>query len=521
LGLCCEEARDLIGTQRSAASMTLHGDRSRSIVVDGSDGEPGGWRTDGDEQDLSDLYALVCPPNRPMRANADDLRRNPAFRRTTSAADLPAVRNWLAAPLTGLPDNNVGLLQLADRSEGDFTADDEAILVQLAQMACVAIDNAWLVEHLREANRRKDEFLATLAHELRNPLAPLSNGLQVMKLSGNDPKAVETSRVMMERQIEQMVRLIDDLMDVNRISRGRIELRRQRIDVARVVTQAVETSAPLIEAGRHTLTVDMPHGPLVVDGDETRLAQVLSNLLNNAAKYTEPGGRIHIAAERQKGKVVISVKDTGVGIPKTMLPRIFDLFTQVDKSLERAQGGVGIGLSLVKGLVELHGGNVEAKSEGHGKGSEFIVRLPVVDEAADPAPKPEKSMTGQLGGYRVLVADDNVDSATSLAMLLRLMGNEVHTAHDGLQAVRVARELQPDLALLDIGMPKLNGYETCQRIKEESGGRKVLLVALTGWGQDEDIRRSHLAGFDRHLVKPVEPAALEKLLGSMSARRAT
>jgi PAS domain S-box-containing protein len=520
LGLLSEEARELIGAERSAASITVHGDRTRSIVVDGHSDE--GWRSD-DEQDLADLYALVCPPNRPMRANAADLAGNPALRRApgSGAADLPAVRNWLAAPLTGLPENNVGLLQLADKWEGDFTSDDEAILVQLAQMACVAIDNAWLVDHLREANRRKDEFLATLAHELRNPLAPLRNGLQVMKLSGHDVKAVETSRVMMERQIEAMVRLIDDLMDVNRISRGKIDLRRQRIDVARIVRQAVETSQPLIESGRHTLTVDLPKEPLVVDGDETRLAQVLSNLLNNAAKYTEPGGRIRVAAERRNGKAVISVKDTGVGIPKTMLPRVFDLFTQVDKSLEKAQGGVGIGLSLVKGLVELHGGHVEAKSEGPGKGSEFIVRLAVVDEAADPAPKPEKSMTGQLGGYRVLVADDNVDSATSLAMLLRLMGNEVHTAHDGLQAVVVARELQPDLALLDIGMPKLNGYETCQRIREEAGGRKVLMVALTGWGQDEDIRRSHLAGFDRHLVKPVEPAALEKLLGSMAEKRAT
>jgi signal transduction histidine kinase/ActR/RegA family two-component response regulator len=524
LGLVCAEARELIGAERSAASITVHGDRTRSILVDGGCDDEGGWRSDGDDRDLSDLYALVCPPNRPMRATAAELQSNPAFRRAAAgsdAADLQAVRNWLAAPLTGLPENNVGLLQLIDKPDGDFTADDEAILVQLTQMACVAIDNAWLVEHLRDSNRRKDEFLATLAHELRNPLAPLRNGLQVMKLSGNDTKAVETSRVMMERQLEAMVRLIDDLMDVNRISRGRIELRRQRIDVARVVRQAVETSQPLIEAGRHTLTVDLPKEPLVVDGDETRLAQVLSNLLNNAAKYTEPGGRIRVAAERRNGKAVILVKDTGVGIPRTMLPVVFDLFTQVDKSLEKAQGGVGIGLSLVKGLVELHGGHVEAKSEGPGKGSEFIVRLPAVDEAADPAPKPEKSMTGQLGGYRVLVADDNVDSATSLAMLLRLMGNEVHTAHDGLQAVEVARELQPDLALLDIGMPKLNGYETCQRIRAESGGRKVLLVALTGWGQDEDIRRSHLAGFDRHLVKPVEPAALEKLLGSMGEKRAT
>ena len=521
LGLLAEEARSLIGAARSSASITVHGDRTSSIVVASDGEEQAGWRDDGDERDLSDLYALVCPPNRPMRADQRQLRSNPAFRPAEPAADdVPEPRNWIAAPLTGLPENNVGLLQLSDRIEGDFTEDDEAMLVQLTQMACVAIDNAWLLDHLREANRRKDEFLATLAHELRNPLAPLRNGLQVMKLSGNDVKAVETSRIMMERQLEAMVRLIDDLMDVNRISRGKIELRRTPVDVATVVRAAVETSGPWIEAGRHRLTVELPKTPLIVDADETRLAQVLSNLLNNAAKYTEPGGRIRLTADRHKGKAVISVKDTGVGIPRTMLPRIFDLFTQVDRSLEKSQGGVGIGLSLVKGLVELHGGQVEARSEGPGKGSEFIVRLPVMDETTPPPPRKEKAMSGRLGGYRVLVADDNVDSATSLAMLLRLMGNEVHTAHDGLQAVEVALELQPDLALLDIGMPKLNGYETCQRIRAQSGGRKVLLVALTGWGQDEDIRRSHLAGFDRHLVKPVEPAALEKLLGSMASKTA-
>ncbi|HEV8200237.1 MAG TPA: PAS domain S-box protein [Candidatus Polarisedimenticolia bacterium] len=521
LGLLAEEARALLGARRSSASITAHGDRTRSFVVQAEAESHGGWRDDGDERDLSDLYALVCPPNRPMRADQRQLLTNPAFQRTGQiAADVPAVRNWIAAPLTGLPESNVGLLQLSDKVEGDFDEDDESMLVQLTQMACVAIDNAWLLDHLREANRRKDEFLATLAHELRNPLAPLRNGLQVMKLSGNDTKAVATSRVMMERQLEAMVRLIDDLMDVNRISRGKIELRRQPVDVAQVVRAAVETSGPLIEAARHRLDVELPKSPLVVDADETRLAQVLSNLLNNAAKYTEPGGHIRLAAARERGKAVISVKDTGVGIPRTMLPRIFDLFTQVDRSLEKSQGGVGIGLSLVKGLVELHGGQVEARSDGPGKGSEFVVRLPLLEEAAAPPPRVDKAMSGQLGGYRVLVADDNVDSATSLAMLLRLMGNEVHTAHDGLQAVAVARDLQPDLALLDIGMPKLNGYETCQRIREQSGGRKVLLVALTGWGQDEDIRRSHLAGFDRHLVKPVEPAALEKLLGSMATKSA-
>jgi signal transduction histidine kinase len=373
----------------------------------------------------------------------------------------------------------------------------------------------------RDADRRKDEFLAILAHELRNPLAPIRNGLQVMKLASNDGSVVEQARVMMERQLGHMARLIDDLMDVSRISRGKVELRRGRVELARVVQQAVETSRPLIEQMGHELTLDVPPAPIFVNGDLTRLAQVFANLLNNAAKYTERGGRITLRVERQGSDAVLSVRDTGVGIPAHMLPRVFEMFTQVDQSLERSQGGLGIGLSLVKGLVEMHGGRVEARSDGHGTGSEFVVRLPVVlsPAARQPGDEADRAPAAAKARRRILVADDNRDSAGSLALLLRYMGNDTQTAHDGLEALDVAAAFRPDVILLDIGMPKLNGYETARRIRQQPWGRHVVLVAQTGWGQEDDKRLSREAGFDFHMVKPVDPAELESVLAVLKEAR--
>ncbi len=368
-------------------------------------------------------------------------------------------------------------------------------------------------EALQEADRRKDEFLATLAHELRNPLAPLRNGLQVMKLTRGNAEAAEQSRAMMERQLGQMVRLIDDLLDVSRISRGKITLRKERVELASVVQQAVETSRPLIDAQEHRLSVSVPPEPIYVDADVTRLAQVFANLLNNAAKYTEPGGRIALRIERQGGEAVVSVRDTGVGIPGHVLPNLFQMFMQVDRSLERSQGGLGIGLSIVKRLTEMHGGSVEARSDGHGKGSEFIVRLPVVlSPSAGRRSEGDGGAAGHGARRRILVVDDNRDAAASLAMVLRLMGNETQTAHDGLEALQVAEAFRPEIVLLDIGMPKLNGYDTARRMREQPWGRNTMLIALTGWGQEEDRRRSQEAGFDTHMTKPVDPAVLEKLL---------
>jgi len=320
------------------------------------------------------------------------------------------------------------------------------------------------------------------------------------------------------------VRLVDDLLDVSRITRGKIELRKERVELAAVVASAVETSRPLIEASGHELTVTLPPEPIPLDADLTRLAQVFSNLLNNAARYTEQGGHIWLTAELASGgrqppdEVVVKVRDTGLGIPADMLPKIFEMFTQVDRSLERSQGGLGIGLTLVKRLVEMHGGSVEARSDGPSQGSEFTVRLPVAVASASPQPQPPKGegeKTADPAGRRILVVDDNKDSADSLSMMLRITGMEVRTAYDGLEAVAAAAAFNPDVVFLDIGLPKLNGYEAARRIREQPWGKDMVLVAVTGWGQEVDRRRSQEAGFNAHMVKPVDPAALQQMLAAL------
>jgi PAS domain S-box-containing protein len=380
-----------------------------------------------------------------------------------------------------------------------------------------------LVAELKQTDRRKDEFLATLAHELRNPLAPLRNALQIMKLSGND-QAAENVRAMMERQLSQMVRLVDDLLDVSRISQGKIELHKERLTVAAVVESALEISRPLIETAHHELTVALPPQPLLMDGDLTRLAQVLSNLLNNAAKYTPEGGHIWLTVEASGERqppdtVAIRVRDNGAGIPPDMLPRVFELFTQVDRTLERAQGGLGIGLTLVRQLVEMHGGTVEASSEGLGRGSTFTVRLPLRKEelgrVKEETHRSDSSLNLLNSSLKVLVADDNVDSARSLALLLELTGNEVRIAHDGPSALEAAAAFVPDVILLDIGMPGMSGLEVARRLRAMPPLRDAILVAQTGWGQEEDRRRSEEAGFNVHLVKPVDPVSLQGLLAAL------
>ena len=366
---------------------------------------------------------------------------------------------------------------------------------------------------LADLDRRKDEFLATLAHELRNPLAPIRNGLQIMKLAEGDGKVIERSRSMMDRQVEQMTRLIDDLMDLSRISQGKIVLQKARLRLAMVVQHAVETSRPLIEQQGHELVLDVPNDSIFVDGDDTRLCQVLTNILNNAAKYTDRGGRIRLGVDRQGSEAVVVVEDNGVGIPAPMLPKVFDMFTQVDRSLEKSQGGLGIGLNIVKRLVEMHGGTIGVESDGHGMGSRFTVRLPVVQAVTENTPD---DATGEkatsAAPRRILVVDDNRDGADSLAEMLSIMGNEMQTAHDGAQAVEGAASFRPDVILMDIGMPKLNGYEACRRIREQAWGKNIVIVACTGWGQEDDKKKSQEAGFDFHMVKPVDPAALVKLL---------
>ena len=374
-------------------------------------------------------------------------------------------------------------------------------------------------EALREADARKDEFLATLAHELRNPLAPIRNGLQIMKLSEGNKESTDQAMAMMERQLGHMVHLIDDLFDVSRINRGKLELRKQRIELTRVLQSAVESSMPLVRLAGHRLTVHVAREPVYLEADHTRLAQVFSNLLNNAAKFTDACGHIEVTAGLEASSVVIKIKDSGIGMSPEMLSKVFEPFVQVDRSLERTRGGLGIGLTLVRSIVELHGGTVEAWSAGKGLGSEFIVKLPAMYSDEMTLPQEQESMNEDPGRRRVVVADDNKDSAESLFLMLRLVGNEVRTAHDGLEAFELVEAFRPDAALLDIGMPRLNGYEVARRIRAEPWGRRVLLIALTGWGQEEDRRRSSEAGFDHHLVKPVDPVLLQKLLVNAAIER--
>lgn len=376
-----------------------------------------------------------------------------------------------------------------------------------------------LVVRLREEDQHKNEFLATLAHELRNPLAPIRNGLQIMRLVQGDADATERVRSMMERQLEQMVHLIDDLMDLSRISNGKIDLRRERIELAKAIQQAVDTSQPFIAQADHELLLKFPPGPIYVNADLTRLVQVFSNLLNNAAKFTERGGRIRLTVQEVGAEAVVLVQDNGIGISTEMLPHVFEMFTQIDGNLERSKGGLGIGLSIVRRLVEMHGGSIEARSEGLGKGSEFVVRLPVALSLVRDDSTDQSDPAYPTSRRRILVVDDNVDAAESLAMLLTIMGNETLTAHDGLEALEVATSFRPDVMFLDIGMPKLNGYEVGRRIRQQAWGKDIVLIALTGWGQEEDKSRSLAAGLDFHLIKPVLPAALEKLLAEVTAAK--
>jgi signal transduction histidine kinase/ActR/RegA family two-component response regulator len=392
-------------------------------------------------------------------------------------------------------------------------------------------------ETLREADRRKNEFLATLAHELRNPLAPIRNAVELLDDSPPESRTAGMAQAMIRRQLGHMVRLVDDLLDVSRIAKGKLQLRRERIELAAVIESAVEESRPIIDAARHRLTVVLPAERIILDADPTRLSQVFSNLLTNAAKYTDRGGDIRLSAERVAesrtvesgsvdgglverggGEVVVSIRDSGIGIDAEHLTRIFEMFSQAEPALARSQGGLGIGLSLVKQLVELHGGSIVAQSDGPGRGSEFRVRLPVLDVATQPPPaEPGTSKPTRGPKRRLLVVDDNVDAATSLAILLGRMGHDVSTAYDGLEAVQAAAAYRSDVVLLDIGLPKMNGYDAAREIRRQPGGNNVTLIALTGWGQEEDKRRAAEAGFDHHITKPIDVRALGRLLESVAA----
>jgi signal transduction histidine kinase len=413
----------------------------------------------------------------------------------------------------------VGTLAFAARDKNELAQYEIELLETICRYVTAAYERLRFIRRLRDTDRRKDEFLATLAHELRNPLAPIRNALEIMRVDGRDHSAVQqAARTMIERQLEQMVRLVDDLLDVSRITRGRLELRKERVDLAQAIRGALETSRPLIEAAHHELVVDLPSTPVYLDADPVRIAQVFANLLNNAARYTDRGGRILVSARRSGAHVAVKVADTGMGVPAEALPKLFEMFAQVDQTREPSKTGLGLGLTIVKRLVELHGGTVTLHSDGPGRGTEVTVRLPTVLAAnAARAPAAEQSARGRPVAHRILVADDNRDAAESTGMLLRLMGNEVRTVYDGVEAVEQAAAFRPDLILLDIGMPKLNGYEAAKLIREQEWSAGTMLVAVTGWGQEEDKRRTSEAGFDCHFTKPLDPAALHKLVSEFRA----
>ncbi len=454
---------------------------------------------------------------------------------TGASAHVPAGRGegpWGGAAVLPLEARGrvMGTLALTGGTSGPRpVTDDRRLAEDLAGRAAIAIDNARLYRDIQEDDRRKNEFLAMLAHELRNPLAPIRNAVEILQHLGQKDGDLGWASGVIARQVEQMVRLVDDLLDISRITGGKVQLRKETIDVASVVARAVETSRPLINARGHRLGVEVPGEPILVLADRTRLAQVLANILNNAAKYTADGGEIALSVGRDGDEAVFRVRDSGVGIPPEMLPRVFDLFTQVDRSLDRSEGGLGIGLTLVHRLMEMHGGRVEARSEGLGRGSEFILRLPVAsangqhpgEGPTGATAPPEGAGPDRRAACRILVVDDNLDSARTLERLLRISGHEVCTAHDGATALGQMQTDRPDIVLLDIGLPGMDGYEVARRIRERADSAGLLLVALTGYGRAEDRLRSRESGFDHHFTKPVELEPLLALIEShaQGARR--
>ncbi len=374
-------------------------------------------------------------------------------------------------------------------------------------------------QELAAADRRKNEFLATLAHELRNPLAPIRHALHLLHMAEDHPDVQPRALGVIERQLEQMVRLVDDLLDLSRITNNKLQLRKERIELAAAIHSSLETTRPLIEKAGHEISVLLPPDPVYVDADLTRLAQVFTNLLSNATKYTEEGGRIWLVVEMQGNEAVVSVRDNGIGVSTEHLPHLFEMFSQAAPALERSASGLGVGLALARGIVELHGGSIEAHSEGPGQGSELVIRLPVAATPSQTQPSSAEEEPCPLPKSRILIADDNRDSAESLGLLLELKGHDTWIAHDGLEAVQAAELHHPDVALLDIGMPKINGYEAARHIREQPWGENMLLIAITGWGQDDDKQRAREAGFDHHLTKPVSLTDLNDLLAAAQHRK--
>jgi signal transduction histidine kinase len=436
------------------------------------------------------------------------------------------VCSYLAVPVKSRSGEVLGGLFLGHPDAARFQQRDARLVEGVAAQAAIAIDNARLYESaqaqlatreraeasLRDSDRRKDEFLATLAHELRNPLAPIRQAVNISQNPEATAAQKSWSHEVITRQVQHMSLLLDDLLDISRITRGTLELRRKRTQLAGVIETAIETARPAIDAKRHSLGVHLPQVPVTLDVDPLRLSQVLSNLLTNAAKYTDPDGRVRIDVELVGGEIVIRVIDNGIGIAPEAMPELFTMFSQVRTVHDRSDGGLGIGLALSRGLIELHGGRLDAHSAGLGTGSEFVVRLPAPAQSQAAPAEPPTRDESPLRRRRVLVADDNIDAGESLAMLLRLDGHEVELASNGAQAVELFDRMRPEIAILDIGMPGLNGYEVAQRIRQKAK-KSVTLIAVTGWGQEADKARAAASGFDHHFTKPVEPGVLSALVG--------
>jgi signal transduction histidine kinase/ActR/RegA family two-component response regulator len=525
------------------ASYAREGERSAVPL----NAQPAGHRIDGEhivvyQQMVANRELVLTVYLRARYELMDRLRNYALILGTVMAGSLALaglISLWLQAAFTR-PILDVTEVAREVMQRRDFslrvrktTSDEIGVLVdafndmlnEVGQRATALEESNRILEHetaerrsaeqaLRLADRRKDEFLATLAHELRNPLAPLMNGLEILRMAGANPAMADRSREVMERQLRQMVRLVDDLLDVSRITTGKLMVRRTPVQLQQVVRSAVELAEPFIKSRGHTLELDLPDQPVWLEADATRLAQVFSNLLNNAAKYTNSGGAIRLEARVAGNSVAVRVIDNGIGLTPAMLRRVFDMFTQVDYSLERSNAGLGVGLTLARRLVELHEGKLEAFSDGPDQGSIFLATLPLAAAASlhpQPGKRPEPEAV-PARQFRILLADDNVDFSSSLATLLRGLGHELLVAEDGLRALEAAPSFQPDFAFLDIGLPGLNGYALARALRANPATGETVLVAVTGWGQERDRQLAHEAGFDHHLVKPVEPARIREVL---------
>jgi signal transduction histidine kinase/CheY-like chemotaxis protein len=476
-----------------------------------------GWPKPSRVVFASSLAAQLCRPPDASPIQCADVQADVRFADETRLLEA-GVRGAVLVPIRTRGSHPFGVLAGYSRRRREFTTDEVDFARSLADVLSLAVDRKRLEAELRarvaelaDTDRRKDEFLAMLAHELRNPLAPIRNGLLILRHDRIEAKVADGTRDMIDRQVQHLSRLVDDLLDVSRITRGKIELRLEPVDLAEVLGRGIETARPLIESKHHRLNVSHQGGAMRVMADPTRLTQVFGNLLNNAAKYTDPGGEISVSLRGEGPSALVEVRDSGVGMAPRMLPRVFELFTQADATLDRAQGGLGIGLTLVKTLVEMHGGRVGALSEGIGKGSTFRVHLPLSHEDQT-ANQPAGSAGSPGRRFRILVVDDNADSAESLAMVLSLAGHETRTAHSGVAGLKVAREFRPEVILLDIGLPSMDGYEVAREIRASYGAQPVTVIAMTGYGSEEDRRKSREAGFDIHLVKPLDLDSLRRTL---------